>query len=345
LREYTVTHEQSRGLSFLVQNIDENGYLQETDKELAVLLGVPIEQVQGYVEILQSLEPAGVGARTLQECLAIQLKRLQKRNGLAEDIIEKHFGIFSKKDWRQLAQVLKCKSEELQDAVQTIVSLQPKPGLAFSSEKPIYIVPDLVVSKENNQLIIEIQKENMPKVEIQAEYSALLREETEREVSSYLSQKYQHVQWILKSLEQRKRTLLNVMSVIVEKQEDFFLKGPMFLKPLSLKEVAEKLGLHESTISRATRNKYVQTPYGVFEMKYFFSNSVASEDDEAISTKRVKELLKVLVEKENKQKPLSDQKLVALLEQEHGILISRRTVAKYREQMKIPSSSLRKTIG
>ncbi|WP_028403373.1 RNA polymerase factor sigma-54 [Ectobacillus panaciterrae] len=345
LQEYVIEEKQKRILAFLVHNIDENGYLRETDEELAALLNMPIDQVCECMRIIQSLEPAGVGARTLQECLKLQLKRLQERDILAEEMIEYHFASFAKKDWKHLSQVLKCKTEELQEAMRIIVSLQPKPGLAFSSEKPIYIVPDLAVRKENGRLFIEMQQGNMPKIEVHSEYSAMLEQETEREVASYLSQKYQHVQWILRSLEQRKRTLLNVMDAIVAKQTDFFQKGPLFLKPLSLKEVAEELEMHESTISRATRNKYVQTPYGLFEMKYFFSNSVSGEDDEAVSSKRVKELLKSLVEKENKQKPLSDQKLVALLEQEHGIIISRRTVAKYREQLKIPSSSLRKTIG
>ena len=164
-------------------------------------------------------------------------------------------------------------------------------------------------------------------------------------MASYVSEKYQHVQWIMRSLKQRKQTLLQVMTIIMEKQRDFFWKGPEYLKPLALKEVAEELSVHESTISRATRNKYVQTPHGLFEMKSFFSNAVSTTEDEAVSTKRVKQFIQTLVEAENKKKPLSDQKISKLLEEEHEIVISRRTVAKYREQMHIPASSLRKTIG
>ncbi|ENQ3078431.1 RNA polymerase factor sigma-54 [Bacillus multifaciens] len=343
LQYYKIDEEQRKIASFIILNVDENGYLQETNEELASLLSVCIEKVNSCMELVQSLEPAGVGARNIQECLSIQLKRLQKRNALAEMIVDEYFAYFVKKDWRKLANVLKCSTEELQEAVHVITSLQPKPGLAFSSEKPLYIVPDMAVKKEGNRLVIQMNERNMPRIEIHSEYSELLHN-SESDVASYVSEKYQHVQWIMRSLKQRKQTLLNVMEVIIEKQRDFFMNGPQYLKPLALKEVAEILGVHESTISRATRNKYVQTPYGLFEMKSFFSNAVATTEDAAISTKRVKQLIGEFVEKENKKKPLSDQKISKMLEEEHEIVVSRRTVAKYREQLNIPASSLRKTI-
>ncbi len=343
LQYYKIDGEQRRIASFIILNVDENGYLQETNEELASLLSVCIEEVNSCMELVQSLEPAGVGARNIQECLSIQLKRLQKRSALAEMIVDEHFAYFVKKDWRKLANVLKCSTEELQEAVHVITSLQPKPGLAFSSEKPMYIVPDMAVKKEGNRLLIQMNERNMPRIEIHSEYSELLHN-SESDVASYVSEKYQHVQWIMRSLKQRKQTLLNVMEVIIEKQRDFFMNGPQYLKPLALKEVAEILGVHESTISRATRNKYVQTPYGLFEMKSFFSNAVATTEDAAISTKRVKQLIGEFVGKENKKKPLSDQKISKMLEEEHEIVVSRRTVAKYREQLNIPASSLRKTI-
>ncbi|HDX9590022.1 TPA: RNA polymerase factor sigma-54 [Bacillus pseudomycoides] len=343
LQYYKIDEEQRKIASFIILNVDENGYLQETNEELASLLSICIEKVNSCMELVQSLEPAGVGARNIQECLSIQLKRLQKRNALAEMIVDEYFAYFVKKDWRKLANVLKCSTEELQEAVHVITSLQPKPGLAFSSEKPLYIVPDMAVKKEGNRLVIQMNERNMPRIEIHSEYSELLHN-SESDVASYVSEKYQHVQWIMRSLKQRKQTLLNVMEVIIEKQRDFFMNGPQYLKPLALKEVAEILGVHESTISRATRNKYVQTPYGLFEMKSFFSNAVATTEDAAISTKRVKQLIGEFVEKEDKKKPLSDQKISKMLEEEHEIVVSRRTVAKYREQLNIPASSLRKTI-
>lgn len=343
LQYYKIDEEQRKIASFIILNVDENGYLQETNEELASLLSICIEKVNSCMELVQSLEPAGVGARNIQECLSIQLKRLQKRNTLAEMIVDEYFAYFVKKDWRKLANVLKCSTEELQEAVHVITSLQPKPGLAFSSEKPLYIVPDMAVKKEGNRLVIQMNERNMPRIEIHSEYSELLHN-SESDVASYVSEKYQHVQWIMRSLKQRKQTLLNVMEVIIEKQRDFFMNGPQYLKPLALKEVAEILGVHESTISRATRNKYVQTPYGLFEMKSFFSNAVATTEDAAISTKRVKQLIGEFVEKEDKKKPLSDQKISKMLEEEHEIVVSRRTVAKYREQLNIPASSLRKTI-
>ncbi|ENQ3105903.1 RNA polymerase, sigma 54 subunit, RpoN/SigL [Bacillus sp. 491mf] len=343
LQYYKIDEKQRRIASFIILNMDENGYLQETNEELASLLSVRIEDVNSCMELVQSLEPAGIGARNIQECLSIQLKRLHKRSALAEMIVDEYFAYFVKKDWRKLANVLKCSTEELQEAVHVITSLQPKPGLAFSSEKPMYIVPDMAVKKEENRLVIQMNERNMPRIEIHSEYSELLHN-SESDVASYVSEKYQHVQWIMRSLKQRKQTLLNVMEVIIEKQRDFFMNGPQYLKPLALKEVAEILGVHESTISRATRNKYVQTPYGLFEMKSFFSNAVTTTEDEAVSTKRVKQLIGEFVEKENKKKPLSDQKISKMLEEEYEIVVSRRTVAKYREQLNIPASSLRKTI-
>ncbi|MCG3792373.1 RNA polymerase factor sigma-54 [Bacillus toyonensis] len=344
IQYYKIEEEERKVASFIIMNMDGNGYLQETNEELADLLSAPLHVVDRSVEIVQSLEPAGVGARNIQECLILQLKRLQRRDGLAEDIVEEHFAYFVKKDWRKLVHVLKCSNEELQSAVNCITSLQPKPGLTYSSDKPLYIVPDMAVKKEGDRLVLQMNERNMPRIEIHSEYSALLNN-SESEVASYVSEKYQHVQWIMRSLKQRKQTLLQVMTIIMEKQRDFFWEGPAYLKPLALKEVAEELSVHESTISRATRNKYVQTPHGLFEMKSFFSNAVSTTEDEAVSTKRVKQFIQTLVEAENKKKPLSDQKISKLLEEEHEIVISRRTVAKYREQMHIPASSLRKTIG
>ncbi|WP_369901903.1 RNA polymerase factor sigma-54 [Bacillus manliponensis] len=344
LQYYSIDETERKMLSYIILSIDENGYLKESNEELAVLLAAPLSKVDEMMEVVQSLEPAGVGARNIQECLTLQLKRLQNESDLAELITEKYFDYLVKKDWRKLLQLLKCTKKELQEAVDVITSLQPKPGLAFSSEKPMYIVPDLAVKRKGDSLVIQMNERNMPKIEIHSEYSELLHN-SEKEVASYVSEKYQHVQWIVRSLKQRKQTLLQVMEVITEKQRDFFMNGPHYLKPLALREVAEILGVHESTISRATRNKYVQTPHGLLEMKSFFSNAVVTTEDEAVSTKRVKQLIQQFVDNENKTKPLSDQKISKMLEEEHEVVVSRRTVAKYREQLNIPASSLRKTIG
>ncbi|CAM4055852.1 RNA polymerase sigma54 factor [Bacillus manliponensis] len=344
LQYYSIDETERKMLSYIILSIDENGYLKESNEELAVLLAAPLSKVDEMMEVVQSLEPAGVGARNIQECLTLQLKRLQSGSDLAELITEQYFDYLVKKDWRKLLQLLKCTKEELQEAVDVITSLQPKPGLAFSSEKPMYIVPDLAVKRKGDSLVIQMNERNMPKIEIHSEYSELLHN-SEKEVASYVSEKYQHVQWIVRSLKQRKQTLLQVMEVITEKQRDFFMNGPHYLKPLALREVAEILGVHESTISRATRNKYVQTPHGLLEMKSFFSNAIVTTEDEVVSTKRVKQLIQQFVNNENKTKPLSDQKISKMLEEEHEVVVSRRTVAKYREQLNIPASSLRKTIG
>ncbi len=328
----------------LIDSLNESGYLEETEEELAALLQVSHAEVEQSIEILQMLEPAGVGARSLQECLGLQLKRLQNRNTLAEQLVFHYFQEVARRDWRRLSQELHVKMSELQAAVDTILSLQPKPGLAYSQELPQYIIPDIRVEKVKDTYVVELQQSYIPKVKIHSDYRDLLAKSTERDVTTYLSDKYQHVNWILRSLEQRDRTLLQVMEAIVRRQEDFFQKGPSYIKPLSLKEIANELHIHESTVSRATRHKYVATPYGVVEMKSFFSYAIHSAAEE-ISTKRVKELVKGFIETENKRKPYSDQKLAGLLESSYGISLSRRTVAKYREQCNIPCAAHRKQIG
>ena len=234
LQYYKIDEEERKAASFIIMNMDGNGYLQETNEELSELLSAPIDVVDCSVELVQSLEPAGVGARNIQECLSIQLKRLQRRNGLAEEIIDDHFNYFVKKDWRKLVQVLKCTNEELQDAVNCITSLQPKTCSAFSSYKPLYIVPDMAVKKDGDHLVLQMNERNMPRIEIHSEYSALLNN-SESEVASYVSEKYQHVQWIMRSLKQRKQTLLQVMNIIMEKQHDFFWGGPRVFKTTCIK--------------------------------------------------------------------------------------------------------------
>lgn len=345
LREMVLPKDMQRLVMLLIDCLTESGYIEDTEDELAGILQASLPDVKQSILILQTMEPAGVGARSLQECLSLQLKRLHRRDELAEQLVSSHFEDLARRDWKRLLQLLHINASQLQEALDTIVALQPKPGLAFSHDISPYITPDIKVIKHTDTYVVELQRKYIPKIRIHPDYRNLLDNHSEQEVTTYLSEKYHQVNWILRSMEQRDRTLVEVMQAIIRRQEDFFRKGPLHIKPLSLKEIADELHIHESTVSRATRHKYVDTSYGLYEMKFFFSHALPSSEQEGVSAKRVKELLKRLVDEENKNKPYSDQKLVVLLEGRYRISISRRTVAKYREQCNVPCATKRKRIG
>jgi len=325
----------------MIDYIDANGYLQEEANAIAEQLKVPTSQVEQAIKSIQSLEPAGIGARDLKECLLLQLRRLPTRSPLAERILEEDFTLFAEKAWKTLAKKHEISLKEIQEVHDEIVKLHPRPGNLYeTTEKPRYIIPDLIVQQLHHQFVVSLNEEIVPQIAINDKYKSSFSSQTE--VDAYLQEKLQQCQWIVKSIEHRKHTLVKVMEEIVSAQLSFFLNGPSFLKPLTLKDIAERLNVHESTVSRATKEKYVQTPFGLFELKYFFSQSLTGQFDEEKSTRQVQQLVEELVKAEDKQKPLSDQQLTNLLQKQYHIAISRRTVAKYRDLLNIPSSSMRK---
>jgi RNA polymerase sigma-54 factor len=335
--------EQRRIMNYLIYSLDEDGYLRITESEIADHLAVTVEAVQQAIRMLQSLEPAGVGARSLQECLYLQLVRLPKRNELAERIVSNYFLMFAEKAWKTLAKQLNVDIKEIQQVADLICTLQPRPGSHYAKAESPFIAPDLIVERGAEGFCVLLNDEVVPQLIWNSSYEKKISRRRDEQIEQFIKEKYQQFEWLVKSLEQRKQTLVNVMNKIVEKQAECFEKGFSALKPLTMREVAEALNIHESTVSRTVKNKYVQTPYGTVELRYFFSSAIslanASED---ASAAQAKALIKQLIEQENKSAPLSDQKLAELLYEKYEIVISRRTVAKYREQLNIPSSAKRK---
>jgi RNA polymerase sigma-54 factor len=336
---------EERIVHYMIACLDEDGYLRVNIEEIAERFAVSKQDVEKALQIVQSLEPAGVGARNLQECLYLQLKRLPYRDEFAEQIIQHHFSLFVEKAWKTLAKQLGVDIASLQRVWDLIRTLEPRPGIHYTKERPHFIVPDIIVqrSKEGDWRIF-YNEDVHPELVWNRVYEQKISSCQDGQVHAFVKDKYRQFLWLAKSLEQRKQTLLNIMHVIVDKQKQCLETGFAALKPLTMREVAEELGIHESTVSRAVKNKYVQTPFGTVELRRFFSSAVSSVyvDEDAASSVKVKMFIKQLIEQENKQQPLSDQKLADLLHEQYGVVISRRTVAKYREQLHIPSSAKRK---
>lgn len=328
-------------LNLLIDAIDSNGYLKDCLADLASVVDVSEEFLESKLYFLQSLEPAGVGARSLQECILLQLRRLSARNYLAETIVEQHFQAFAEKSWKELSKRLKIKIIEIQAVHELVKKLEPRPGLKYESDDMSYVTPDMTIEKVDHKLHIIYHDELMPQLIIHHPLQSDEAVKEENETRDYYSKKLTQGKWLQRAIQQRKETMVNVMKVIVEKQEDFFLNGRRFLKPLTLKSIADLLDVHESTVSRAVKDKYVQTPHGLISMKTFFSTKL-DEDKGDVSSAAVKIKLAEIISSENNKKPLSDQKLANLLKTDYDIRISRRTVTKYREQLNIPTSAVRK---
>jgi RNA polymerase sigma-54 factor len=339
-----VEKEERKVIQFYIEHLDENGYLGASIEDACSKLGISEDDAENGLMQLQGLEPAGVGARSLQECLLLQLQRMKpdKWNFLAQTVLETHFVLFAEKKWKLLAKLLKLELREIQQTFDYIQNLDPRPGAAFYSEKAAYIVPDVIIRDENGSLTVGMVDETVPRITFNENYYRELSSYEDSEVGKFLQEKQQDYQWILKSLEQRRETLMKVALKILEKQPGFIRQGHSFLKPMTMKEIASELEIHESTVSRAVREKYLQTPAGTFELKSLFSSSIQTTQNEQTSSRHAKAAIGQLIQGENKQKPLSDQDIVELLSDRAGIVISRRTVAKYREQLGIASSSKRK---
>lgn len=326
----------------LILNLDENGYLRASTAEIAQKLKITDKMVEYYLSVLQELEPAGIGARSLKECLLLQLKRLPERNELAETIVSEYFTSFAEKKWPEIAKALGIKLSQIQKVFDLVQTLNPRPASQFQEESPAYIVPDVVIKWDGEDFQISVFDDIIPKISFNQDYYRQFSSYDDQQVQNFLKEKQQDFHWIIRSLEQRKETLTKVAVKIVEKQQDFFRYGPSCLKPMTMKEVSDELGIHESTVSRAVREKYAETPFGTFELRSFFTSMLNTVSDEATSSHSVKNAIKELIDGESKQKPLSDQQISRILKEKEGIIISRRTVAKYREQLGIPSSAKRK---
>jgi RNA polymerase sigma-54 factor len=329
-------------LTFLINSLDENGYLHIASDEVAIILSVSLQEVEGAIRIIQELEPAGVGARNLQECLLFQINREEEQQELAATIISDYFLLFAEKKWKMIAKHLGVELKQIQEVFDYVQSLNPRPASDFYSEQARYIIPDIMIKWDGVDFSVSVFDEVLPKVQFNERYFQKFHSTDDDKVKRFLQEKRQDYQWIIRSLEQRKETLIKVTLKIIEKQQDFFIRGPSHLKPMTMKDISEELDIHESTVSRAVREKYAQTPFGTIELKSFFSSTIKTTSDEDTSSSQVKKKISLLIDGEDKLKPLSDQDLVALLKENNGIVVSRRTIAKYRDQLGIPASSKRK---
>ncbi|MBF0124729.1 MAG: RNA polymerase factor sigma-54 [Magnetococcales bacterium] len=340
----SVFNERERLLGgIIIDAIDDNGYLTTPLMSLAELANATADEMEDALALVQSLEPAGVGARSLSECLRLQLKNM----GMAKPPYTKlldHLDDLARRDFRKLGRLLKLSEEDLAAVVAVIQSLNPKPGLEFGSDQTRYIAPDVFVRKQGGEWVVEINTDTVPKLRLNRFYqNAVDRNLPERD-KRFLVENTRSAQWLLKSLEQRSSTIYRVAESIVRFQKDFLEYGAEYLKPLILKDVAEDIGVHESTASRVTSNKFMHTPRGIFELKYFFSSSLNSSDaGDDLSAEAVKYKIRRLVEGESVRRPYSDEALAKFLKAQ-GVIVARRTIAKYREAMGIPSSSRRKQL-
>ncbi|UFJ39959.1 RNA polymerase factor sigma-54 [Brevibacillus humidisoli] len=337
-----LTRGQRKIALFLIGNLDEKGYLEIETEEASRQLGVDLEEVEDMLSLIQHFDPVGVAARNLQECLLLQLQHTGLDDEKTVQVIEQHLDDLAQNRFSRIAEKLKIDLQEVQTIADLVRSLNPRPGAAFNQTETRFVMPDVTVEKVEGEYVVLVNESSTPRLTISRFYESMLKQtNSESEARQFIQDKMNAAMWLAKSIEQRRLTLLRVMQAIVEKQIDFFEHGVDRLKPMTQKEIAERVGLHESTVSRATSNKYVQTPRGVFELKYFFTSALSTANGDAASSESVKRRIKALVDAEDRSRPLSDQKLTELLAKE-GIEISRRTVAKYREELMIPSSAKRK---
>lgn len=342
LKIKSYTEEQLRVIKHLIDSLDANGYLACSTDEIAARLGVSVDLVEDCIIVIQTLEPAGIGARNLQECLLIQVERENLAKDLAPAILTDYFILFAEKKWKQIAKDLQVTLKEIQEVFDRIQRLNPRPGALLAKEDTSYITPDAIVERSGEGFIVRMCDDFLPKISFNDPYYRQLTNTNDQQTGRFLQEKVQDYQWIMKSIEQRKETLSRVVSKIVEKQPLFFQKGPQYLAPMTMKDIAGELDIHESTVSRAVKEKYVQTPIGTFPLKSFFTSTIQTIASENTSSSQVKNTIAALIRNEDKSNPLSDQEIVERLKTSEGMVISRRTVAKYRDQLGIPSSSKRK---
>ena len=331
--------------TMIIGNIDDDGYLRATSDELSRLLNVSNEDIERLIKLIQGFDPIGVCARDLKECLLIQAEQLELKETLVEDIILNHLEDIEKRNYQKIAKKINVPIDEIIKAVKVIEGLEPKPGRAYSVSEPHYIIPDVFVVKSDGDYLIYLNEDGLPKLRISPFYRRLLR--AKRDVPEptldYMEKKFKSAIWFMKSIEQRNRTIYRVAESIVKFQREFFDKGIEHLKPLVLRDVAADISMHESTISRATTNKYMFTPQGIFELKYFFSTGISKGDGNVMSSLSVQQMIKEIVNDEDGKRPLNDQEIAERLKAKN-INIARRTVAKYRKGMNISATTMRKRI-
>ena len=334
----------------LIDCINEQGYLEETLEEVVEAfdpeLDIELDEVEAVLHRIQQFEPAGIAARNLGECLLLQLRQLPTKTpwlAEAQRLASDYLDLLGSRDYSQLMRRMKLKEDELRQVIELIQSLNPRPGSQIESSEPEYVVPDVIVRKHNDRWLVELNQEAMPRLRVNAQYAGFVKRADSSADNTFMRNQLQEARWFIKSLQSRNETLMKVATQIVEHQRGFLDYGDEAMKPLVLHDIAEAVGMHESTISRVTTQKFMHTPRGIFELKYFFSSHVSTSEGGECSSTAIRAIIKKLVAAENAKKPLSDSKIAGLLEAQ-GIQVARRTVAKYRESLGIAPSSERKRL-
>jgi RNA polymerase sigma-54 factor len=342
VRESSLNEEQWPVAELLIGNIDEYGYLKAMLEELAASTGLPPEKILEVLKVIQSFDPSGVGARDLRECLMLQLERAGQQNTLEYRIVSEFMDALGKRRIPEIARGTGESVDNVQQSLERIARLEPRPGRAFLPDNDQYILPEVFVQKSGSEFTVTTNNDHLPHLRISNTYKDLMSQrENSPEVRNYIREKIRAGKFLIKSLHQRQQTILNIAREIVHRQREFMEKGVAFLKPLTMVQVAEVVGVHETTVSRAVSGKYMQTPQGIFEMKYFFTAGIQTASGDGMSNTSVKDMIAEIFKKEDTTKPLSDQEVVRMLK-EKGIVIARRTVAKYRTELNILPSNLRK---
>ena len=340
--------EEEHLVAILISYVDEDGYIKTPLTEIATEEEVDEKELTEMLPFLQEFDPAGIGARDLQECLLIQAKHIEEDTNELVKLIKEHIKDLEKKNYNGIAKAMDVPIENVIDMCKIIYSMDPKPGRAYMPQDTQFVTPDVYVYKVGEEYMVALNEDGLPRLRISNLYKNILKGDQRAATAggtetaqNYIQDKLRSAVWLIKSIHQRQRTIYKVTESIVKHQQDFFEKGPGFIKPMILRDIANDIGMHESTVSRVTTNKYVHTPRGIFELKYFFNSGISKTDGDSLASESVKLKIKNLVSDEDVRNPLSDQKIVELLKKE-GIQIARRTVAKYRDMLKILPSSKRK---
>ena len=333
----------------IIGNLDDDGYLVASVEEIAAMGEWPVAEVEKALQHVQTFDPIGVAARDLQECLWLQIRHLGLEGTPSEKIVTEHLRLLQNHQVPEIARKLGMPIEELKQHIEIIRNLDPKPGSRYNPSQSQYVIPDVYVVKVEDQYVAMLNEEGLPQLRISPVYRRLLDKsgqagtEEAGETRAYVKDKFRSALWLIKSVDQRQKTIHKVATSIINFQREFLDQGIEYLRPLVLRDVANDIGMHESTVSRVVNNKYMHTPQGVFEMKYFFHSGISSSYGESVSSVTIKQRIRKIIENEDPRKPLSDSKIVSILQKE-GLMLARRTIAKYREELKIPTSNQRKVL-
>jgi len=329
----------------IIGNLDDDGYLVASIDEIAAMGGWPVEEVERVLRFVQRFDPIGVAARDLQECLCLQLRQIGLEGTPTERIVVEYLRLLQNHQVPEIAKRLGLSIDEVKEHVEIIRHLDPKPGSRYNPKQSQYVIPDVYVVKVEDHYVAALNEEGLPQLRISPIYRRLLDKGADQsdETRAYVKEKFRSALWLIKSVDQRQKTIHKVATSIITFQKDFLDHGIEHLRPLVLRDVANDIGMHESTVSRVVNNKYMHTPQGVFEMKFFFHSGISSSYGESVSSVTIKQRIRKIIENEDPRKPLSDSKIVSILQKE-GLMLARRTIAKYREELKIPTSNQRKVL-